>query len=800
MAGRGRGAADAAMSSNVPSGDISNELGPNKFEETSANTGPQMYSLAIGQVTFIDYEAHLVTIRVNTGEELQFSPQALTQASAGHRHFLGSLPEVGDICLVGWGQQISGRTRTPYVLGWLVPGVTSGHDWMPTQPYSPGDFGFTATEKARFEGVASRVRHKLRHLEPGDVFGMSSRGADILLNESLHLTNRRGNEIHLRDQDQAIIFRSLQQFHATSGARIYSGMVQRDATLLPQQMFSDGTYWDSPRVVDGAGRPLSEDDLADDPIPVLGLTPAEVFAKDRSGERSNDLNFGTLDPYQFLQRGLFIGADGQAFSDSTPEAVYGGKPIFRVSMDGSNAAVDPTAETLTEYRVEVSHTSDGTLPVTEQTDGFDSDRLPSSVPTDAAPLGGSENAPFIEWVMGSVIGNDPFNQQGRDLYGVPLRPEVFSGADPGPGLRTGLGFPMEEHAAVLLRLSPPLDTNSTPSFWAWTKDGRLFTSITGPGNTYSAEEFYASGIRLGLGSTPEGDSYRIDSDGAIILHNERGNNATNLGLDLRSDSGAVRIYAGGSTTTGGSLARAAPVGEGDKGLPALSLEAATNMHLTAAKTLKISAQTLDLKNVAQMNLSSSAALQLSSGNKVTTQSKVVETTAMGKVSTTISGPKDSLPTNIPVRKTSIVATPATGNPGGLTDQYDMLYGNRVETITTGNHTTAVAVGNQVYSTGAGTITQQSAQNLVSVSPGGVNGVAGAGAVTFSAPAGAAAITASAAASVTGATVAMTGATVTMPGAHLFPGGVMTDTTINPLTGLPWTASGSIGVPTVRIGV
>jgi hypothetical protein len=41
--------------------------------------------------------------------------------------------------------------------------------------------------------------------------------------------------------------------------------------------------------------------------------------------------------------------------------------------------------------------------------------------------------------------------------------------------------------------------------------------------------------------------------------------------------------------------------------------------------------------------------------------------------------------------------------------------------------------------------------------------------------------------------------VLMPGAHIFPGGVMTDTTINPLTGLPWVASGSLGVPTVRVG-
>jgi len=798
MASRGRSAADAAMSNSVSSGDMSNEMGPNKFDTLSANTGPQQFALSTGQVTFIDYESHLITIRVTTGEELQFEPQALPQAAAGHRHFLGAMPEVGDVCLVGWGQSISGRTKTPYVLRWLVPGVTSGHDWLPTQPYSPGDFGFTATEKARFEGIADRVRHKLRHLEPGDVFGMSSRGADILLNESIQITNRRGNEIHLRDQDQAIIFRSLQQFHAMSGARIYAGMVQRDAGMLPNQMFSDGTYWDSPRVVDGASRPLSQEELATDPVPVLGLTPAEVFARDRGGQRNNAINLGSLDPYQFLQRGLFIGADGQALEDSSSEAVYGGKSMYRVSMDNSNSVIDPSVETLTEYRIEVSHTADGTLPVTEQTDGFDADRLPSAVPTDAAPLGGSEASPFIEFVMGSVIGNDPFNNQGRALYGVPLRPVVFDGVDANPGMKTGLGFPMEEHAAVMLKIAPPLSTTGTSSFWAWTKDGRLLKSVVGPGGVYSAEENYGSGLRVGIGATTDGDSYRLDTKGAIVLHNERGSNATNMGVEVTSDRGAIRIYGGGSTTVGGSLARSAPVGEGDKGLPAVSIESATNMHLTAAKTLKISAQTLDLKNVAQMNLSGSSSLQLSSGTKVATQSKVIETTAMGSLETNISGPRDSLPTNMPVRSTSIVATPATGNPGGLTDKYTMTYGNRRETITAGNHTTRVAVGNQTYSTGAGVVKMGSAANSVEVTTGGITGTAAAGAVTFAAPAGAASITATARASITGATVGITGPAVTISGGHTFPGGVMTDTCINPLTGAPFTASGTLGVPTVRI--
>ena len=55
----------------------------------------------------------------------------------------------------------------------------------------------------------------------------------------------------------------------------------------------------------------------------------------------------------------------------------------------------------------MSHTTDGTLPVSEQTDGFDVDSLE-----------GGHN-PLVEFVLGSVVGNDPFGAD-RQSYGIPL--------------------------------------------------------------------------------------------------------------------------------------------------------------------------------------------------------------------------------------------------------------------------------------------------------------------------------------------------------------------------------------------
>ena len=111
--------------------------------------------------------------------------------------------------------------------------------------------------------------------------GSSSQGSDLVLNESVLLSNRRSNEIVLRDQDQAIVMRSLQQFHAMSGARVYGGMVQRDARSLPKEMFSDGIKWDSSIQLDGSGKPYYPlaDGFEQDPIENGKLTPHPLFQR-----------------------------------------------------------------------------------------------------------------------------------------------------------------------------------------------------------------------------------------------------------------------------------------------------------------------------------------------------------------------------------------------------------------------------------------------------------------------------------------------------------------------------------------
>lgn len=765
-----------------------------KFRQTMSGEGAQMYALSIATVLQVDWEKHAVTLRTDNGETFTNAPIRLTFPGAGARHFLGAMPMPGDVAVVGWGAGESGRTRQPYVLGWFAS-PTAGYDWWVMQPFGQDEYNLTPQDKETFEGLASRTRYKLRHILPGNILASSGQGSDLVLDESVLLSNRRGNEILLRDQDQAIVFRSLQQFHAGAGFRAYHGIVQRDARLLPTTMFSDGIAWDAPTQLDVDGTPLTSEQLPLSEVAAGYLTPNKVFQRDTSGnpiavfldDAGNPVVpfGGNVDPYIFLQKGLFIDTSGGSLL-SEGDAVYGGKAIYRVSEEGANAAVDPSADALTEYRIEVSLTSNGTLPVTEQTDGFDADRLPDTQPRLPSALNDSINAPFIEFVLGSVVGNDPYSLSGRALYGLPLRPVVFAGGAPAPGLTSGVGWDMGEHAAALFRVTPPTNVASSATFWTVTKDGRAKLSVGGPGTGYSAEAYFASGIHLGAGTEPGGESFRVDARGRITLRSE-GGGATGRGVEVTSSNGTVYIRGGGQAGTTLPSGRVAE--------PGVTVRSDTDMLLKAARALVVSATSLDLKDVATLGLSANASLKLQSGDVISQVSKTRDVTSMGKSTESYSGPKDGLASNGSVREVNINTTPATGFAGGTADSYSLLYGNRDETITAGNHQTTVQVGDATYAVGVGTWTASSGTNTIVANSGGVAVFAATGAATFTAAAGATTVSGSTGVTVTSAgPVSIRGTVVTLSAPGTKAGGIVSGADLDPISGIPLALLG-LGSPT-----
>jgi hypothetical protein len=795
---------DAKLGAAVPGGQMRADLRESPTRRDSANKGPQKYALGMAEVVLVDHKRMLVNLRILSGENVVREAVPISWPGAGRRHFFGSMPEQGDMCVVGWGMLESGSSRRPFIVAWVVPDATLGYDWLPTQPFGPNEFGLSPKLKEQLKGVAGRYRHKLRTMNPGNIVASSSQGSDLVLDESVMLSNRRGNEVRLRDQDQAFIVRSLQQFHAGAGFRAYSGMVQRDANLLPTQMFADTIAWEAARQADETGQAIVDSELEGSEYTKGFLTPDGVFQRDEGDNPLTEVAFpASVDPYDFLKRGLFIDKLGYARGKVTGDAIYGGKSLYRVSISGVNGANDTSSGIFTEHRIEVAHTADGTLPVTEQTDGFDANRLPPGNPEDVDPLGPSADAPFIESVLGTVVGNDPYTEKGRELYGLPLKATIFSGGVRSPGMSSAIGSEIETQAATLFSVRPPITPNAKPTFWSVAKDGRLMASIEGPGKLWSAEIAALAGIRIGAGSEASGRAIQADLDGAFIVHSRRGENSGNIGIELAADGGAVRIFAGGSTTVGGVAARNAPTGQGEGGLPGLILESATNVLLKASKTLTLSATRLDLDKIQELNVLANTGLNFQSGDGISHSSNTHAQSTMGKAEYTFSGPKNGLPTNGAVRDTKIIANPATGFPGGPADQYFLLYGDRIETLLAGNHLTTLVVGNQLYTVGTGSFIATATGSTLALSAAGA--VLVGAATTFVAAPGATTIQAGALLSLTGATMALTAAGFAFNsvfGLHSIPpqvpGAVLTDGCINPITGLPFALGGTLGIQTIRV--
>lgn len=800
----------------VTTGDLRADLGGAiQAQKQRTSSGLSAYTLCIARVVTIDYKDHTVTLKVIAGADQEFlrNPVTLTQPGMGARHFMGSMPEVGSYCVVGHlAQETDGRTTTPVILSWLPAGTWMGHDWMVSQPFAPAEWSMDPKDAHFVAGQFARKRHKLRHMEPGNIVCSSAQGSDLVLNEDVLLTNRRGNEVRLRDNDQALVERAQQKFTVLGGTRIYSGMVQRDATFLPTQMFDMGVEWDGPRLYSPSeNRPLTDVELRalGSDRPFGQLKPNAVFDRATDGvigARKSGVFFEpSVDPYDFLVRGGYI-SDGQAKDAKvTSDAVYGGKPYWRVSReidDGGNhlnAAIGGSLQSkaYTEHRTEISHVWDGTLPVSDQTDDFDADRLPR------AEGGVSSHKPFIEHVMGTVVGNDPYSAVGRTLYGKPIKPRVFDeSGSPAPSMESANGQPEGDQAAFLFRMFPPTVTSGPETWTSFTKDGRFLAALQGPQTQrYGAEIFSRSGIRVATGGV-----LRLEADGGLELKINNGDSSDNLGLNLNSNNGAVRIYGGGKQNLGSAGKQSAPTDGGQGDQPNVVVEGRDNVEIKGARRILNNANKVETR-ASEIKHAAMSVVSWQAGDRINMSSKTLDQTINGQVSTNISGPKDNNPANGTLRRTAIVPTFP-----GVADEYLLALGDRDETLLAGNHTTSVTVGNLTYEAVAGTFTARAgvvgaANELVVDVTAGISGSALVGNISFNTTdpinglATFASLNGTSVKTSIGQTV-VTGSTgVTLGGPLALPtrqGRILCEGDLDPLTGLPFTTFG-MGSPGHIIG-
>lgn len=710
------------------------------MQPMNTSSGWSSLSCALARVTQVFWEDMRVSIRVITGEDSQPSIEGVEIYSntVGARHFLGAMPTVGDVCVCAWFVQNTNAQagqKTPAIIGWLPRTTFLGHDWLPLQDFSPKEGALnTPKERREARAVATRRRHKLRHMEPGNIVASSSQGSDLVLDESATLINRRLNEIRLRDQDQALVTRSVQQFQTMAGARIYGGLVQRDARSLPLEMRSSSIEWDSDLLYDEEGDILISPNNGDQGK----LTPHPVF------ESFEGIITENIKPSSFLYKAGLVTESGDL--DTLDKGfTYGGKRVLHINKSGE-ALDKEELEALVEYRIEVNHTSDGTLPVTEQTDGFDADRLL-----------GEDSRPLTEFVLGSVVGNDP--KLETDSYGVPLTINIddtftFEGASR-----------QEEHLASLLKVNP-VTSGSSPSFSAFTKSGQYRAKV-------SSTDENSAAIQIDGGA-------RITTEQILSIGAREVEVQSDRGLSLNSD-GAIAISAKGASyldnEDGSEDPQLSKIG--------VMIDSPETVAVRSQRAFVVSAPRFIVENASAIEFGSQSVMSFRTSDSIETSTKTQKTTVTGKSEQVFSGPTDFNPLAGPVRDITIGTSPVTGHVSGVADKYTLTYGDREESYPTVSKVTRdITAGENSSTVGIGRNVMSANTHSVDITPAGIS-ITSAGVVDVKSGTSMT-LTSGAAISITAsASVKMTGATVVLSAPTAVVGPILCSLDRDPMTGLPF---------------
>lgn len=472
--------------------------------------GGTAHGFRIGVIQRIDEINMRADIKVITGGGFRTEIE-LTQALYGPRSFWGGVPEVGSLVILGY-REISKANNLgeAMILGFLPTGNKSGLRFDPFSPSDPSEVSpdDQASYKKQFGGT---IRYKRFKLTPGDVGGMSASGAELVLNRSVSLTNRAGDLIELRDEERSIITQTIHRFDADAGVRRYSGPVRRQVFFLPPEVFT----------VSGDTKTLKTEQE--------GYFGRDDLQNTGPGEKGDDFKYANsegvlLDTFNNQK-------DFPSVTYTNGKTVFYPSTTFGVSLEGP--IDDGAGAAYTEVRTEIAHETNLIQEVHTEIDGF------SPTPT----------LPYIEHVMGTVVGNDAATTMGIKQYGQALRPQLWSqGKSMNPGTFTmeTVARPAKGDlevntaaAAYLLRIFNPAGVNDgNPFAFAVQKQGKLLLQVPKPTN-----EFYGDSVK--------GVSADINLQGALKLF--VGKSApTDTSIYAKLDGG-IKAEIGRNTDTGQSL-------------------------------------------------------------------------------------------------------------------------------------------------------------------------------------------------------------------------------------------------------
>jgi len=325
--------------------------------------------LRIGQIVRVDYETLLADIEFVDASGTR-SEVPLSQPMAGARSFLGGIPEVGSIVVVGFKRFVSGH-GTPMILGYLPKGYLSQLNYDPVAVANPNE-----APLEDFPALFGTTRYKLRKIYPGNILASSSQGSDLVLDRNVRLYSAAGDEVFLRADDHTFHVNTLNFNEALASGRRYSGLISRSKLLLPADIFD-------------------EDGMVNTSHPAFDILDDWDWFDD---------DYNLLPEVNFKEFPTCVLPNGKRYY------------VVPASTD-YNSPYDKQTFSYVEDRLEINHTSDGILQVSEGVDGIEVDY----------------DYPLIERVYGTYVGNSIYTDKDRVNYGKVLRPILFGGKDSVPG-------------------------------------------------------------------------------------------------------------------------------------------------------------------------------------------------------------------------------------------------------------------------------------------------------------------------------------------------------------------------------
>ena len=503
------------------------------------------YSTRIGVITRVDDFNMKADVRILTGGGDRFEID-LTQAMCGPRSFWGGVPEVNSMVVIGYRRR-SKHLQEAVILGYVPVGNRTGLRFDPFSSAGPSEID--PADLQTYEQLYGKpFRYKRLRLRSGDVGGMSSSGAELVLSKDVKMANRAGDLLELRDAERSLVTQTIHRVEGDGAIYRLSGPIRRGGLNLPPDIFlPDPTAPAPPPPGQAASAPITP------PTPVTPPTPGSPRATPLVLKSSADPDryFGgphLEDPTVALADTSGTVLDRVNSGDFPAVALATGKQYYYVSNNESTNPEDATnggsGRAFTEYRTEMRHDSDLTQEVREDIDGFSVDR----------PI------IYIEQVYGTLVGNDPFTTAGLRQYGKILKPKLFDdfdqtnpatfrleNANRSPG---DLDEANTAAGAYLFRMQPPVASSTAQFVVAVQKQGKVFLNIPGSNveedpnvQNISMEANLEGALKARIGAaSPNQVSLHLTLDGGI--HLDIGNDADGNSMNYVFRGGVKTEYRG----------------------------------------------------------------------------------------------------------------------------------------------------------------------------------------------------------------------------------------------------------------